>query len=278
MKYSIPVFLALFTVSARAQITLEHTYQQPQFGIVEVDSAIWKYVTYNDSDSIVLFNLDHSLDRVIRVPSQFQNARLILISKQLFDLDTNYEYILALGEPSLRLLKEDGSLLFSCDSCSLGQYLTFLPDIVYARFDSPFAYYGLMSTPQGVKMIVTRGIGAGLENLRFEVYSLPGKLPGCIASSFASVTPSVAYDPSLPTSAYPNPSSGLVRIAFQLPAGVASGEVILTDEEGREVKRYRVTNAFSDLEFSEADLPSGAYFYKIVTQQGESAVQKIVRE
>jgi hypothetical protein len=83
---------------------------------------------------------------------------------------------------------------------------------------------------------------------------------------------------SLPTSAYPNPSQGRVRIAYQLPSGVSSGEVVLTDEVGREVKRFHVTSAFSDLEIQESDLPSGSYFYRLVTSNGESAAQRIVCE
>lgn len=110
----------------------------------------------------------------------------------------------------------------------------------------------------------------------FDVYSLPGKLPRCSTTQFAGVNPSITYEGStLPTSAYPNPSSGRVRIAYQLPAGVSSGEVILTREDGTEVKRYRVTSAFSDLLIDGADLPSGAYFYKLVTEKGESPVQAI---
>gem|GEM_PF-3538982 len=77
-------------------------------------------------------------------------------------------------------------------------------------------------------------------------------------------------------SAYPNPSSGRVRIAYQLPPGVSFGEVILTQEDGTEMKRYRVTSAFSDLLIDGGDLPSGAYFYKLVTEKGGSPVRRIV--
>jgi hypothetical protein len=76
--------------------------------------------------------------------------------------------------------------------------------------------------------------------------------------------------------AYPNPASGRVRIAYDLPQGVTSGEMILTSEAGREVKRYHVTNAFSDLLIEATDLPSGSYFYKLVTDKGESPAQRIV--
>ncbi|MFI5202224.1 MAG: T9SS type A sorting domain-containing protein [Candidatus Kapaibacterium sp.] len=107
------------------------------------------------------------------------------------------------------------------------------------------------------------------------MYSLPGKLPHC-TTTLSGVTPSTAYaDPYIPTSAYPNPSSGRVRIAYQLPPGVSSGEIILTTEDGTEVKRYHVTSAFSDLLIQESDLPSGTYFYKLVTAKGESPVQAI---
>lgn len=41
------------------------------------------------------------------------------------------------------------------------------------------------------------------------------------------------------------------------------------------MKRYRVTSAFSDILIDGADLPSGAYFYKLVTAKGESAALPI---
>ena len=82
---------------------------------------------------------------------------------------------------------------------------------------------------------------------------------------------------SLPTFAYPNPSSGQVRITYELPAGVQRGQIILLTEDGREVKRYQVTNAFNDLLIEESDLPNGSYFYKLVTDKGESQAKRIVR-
>lgn len=78
--------------------------------------------------------------------------------------------------------------------------------------------------------------------------------------------------------AYPNPSNGRVRIAYDLPNGVTSGEIVLTTSDGREVKRYHITNAFSDLLIEEGNLPAGSYFYKVVTTRGESPAQRIVRE
>ena len=111
----------------------------------------------------------------------------------------------------------------------------------------------------------------------YEIYSLPGHLPG--SSQMLSVNPNSQSNwPQMESIAYPNPSQGRVRIAYDLPSGVTSGEIVLTTSDGREVKRYHITNAFSDLLIEEGDLPSGSYFYKVVTARGESAAQRIVRE
>jgi len=57
-----------------------------------------------------------------------------------------------------------------------------------------------------------------------------------------------------------------------------AGDIVLFREDGTEVKRYRVTSAFSDLLLDEGDLSEGTYFYKVVADKGESAAMKIVRE
>jgi hypothetical protein len=123
MKYFIPVFLLLFAVSARAQITLEHTYSNTSdFGIVEVESGVWKYVSYNENDSIDIFNLDHSLDRVLIVPNNQSGNHIALIAKGVFDTNNTYAYMVSFysgntGYSGYRVYDESSHLLFSCDSC-----------------------------------------------------------------------------------------------------------------------------------------------------------------
>jgi hypothetical protein len=273
MKYLIPVFLCIFAISARAQIALEHTYAIPAgqpFGLVQVDSNEWKYLNFNGKDSIYIFNLDHSLEKVILVrPASFvESSTLVNVSKGLFSLDGSYSYLLSCsdsnGKPSIEISKDDGTFLFSCDTCDLGQ-----------NYFQAGVSFPIILTDSGTKLIIVRYF----PHYEYQVYSLPGKLPSCSNATLGVTPPSlIGTDHILSTSAYPNPSQGRVRIAYQLPSGVSSGEVVLTDEEGREVKRYQVTNAFSDLEIQESDLPSGSYFYRLVTSNGESAAQRIVCE
>jgi hypothetical protein len=268
MKYFITVFLLLFAFSSRAQITLEHTYTNTTEGgfyLAEVDSAVWKYVITNLQDSISIYNLDHSLERVVIIPTD-EYSGIEVIAKHLFDLDSSYQILLqSYHAQGIRVFKDDGTLLFSCDQCSLGA-------VPYTG-GSYGAVSGIKSTPNGTKMVV----GRGNVDTKVEVYSLPGKLPTCSTTPLSAVNSSTAYtNPTLPTSAYPNPTSGQVRIAYELPSGVSSGDLILTAEDGREVKRYRVTSAFSDLLIEPSDLSSGSYFYKLVTEKGESQSQRIV--
>jgi hypothetical protein len=294
MKYSIIFFLCAFAVSARAQITLEHTYNIgtgldsiSEISLVEIDSGSWKYVGYThiySPDTVeyfTIYNLDHSLERVIRLYQSFPASMVqamelpvpIAISKNLFDLSGKYAYLFRFPyfrqdrtqQTALRVIREDSTILFSCDSCEL-----------YNGGLSRSPSDGIFATDSGVKMMVNNSIANGKHVI--DVYSLPGKLPGCPTSTLGvSDPPSVAgNNPSLPTSAYPNPSNGRVRITYELPLGVSSGEIVLLTEDGKEVKRYMVTNAFSDLLIEAPELPSGSYFYKLVTEKGESATKRIV--
>ncbi len=270
MKYFITLFLLLFAVSTRAQITLEHTYAPSslkQFGLVEVDSGEWKYVGYNGADSITVYSMNHSVERVLIVPSALTaTGRIVDIAKHLFELDTSYCYLLDIwiGSPGLRVIKDDGAILFFCDTCSLGAGSSQIAEGI--EQGPP---HNIRTTADGTKMIVTKNDGV-------RIYSLPGKLPTCTQKAGIINASSSFADAMLPASAYPNPASGRVRIAYDLPQGVSSGEMILTSEDGREMKRYHVTNAFSDLLIEATDLPSGSYFYKLVTDKGESPAKRIV--
>jgi hypothetical protein len=268
MRYFSFVFITLFALSVRAQVKFEHSYTSgltEQFGLVNVDSAEWKYAHFNLVDSISIYNIDHSLDRIIVVPLfPDKSLGIITIAKNLFTTDGLYAYLMRSTDTTghwnrLRILTEDNKQIFYRDSATL------------AYTWSLTGGSSIIQTNEGTKMIVRTS-----SNDRYEVYSLPGKLPSSQKSNVVDPS-SMSESPSIPTSAYPNPTTGRVRIAYELPAGVSSGELVLMTVEGKEVMRYHVTNAFSDLLIEAGDLPSGSYFYKLVTEKGESEVRRIVR-
>jgi hypothetical protein len=275
MKYIIVLLLILVAASSRAQITLEHTYSADNdFGQVEVDSGITKYIELNENDSIYIYNLDHSLEKtIVFTPPLYGQHGILNISKRLFDLDDAYEFLLITvisssvsADFSLKLFKENGTILFSCDSCNL--YSGQNDAATEGYFNRPPIY----TTETGTKMLVK---DLRVNHNSILVYSLPGKLPGGTAKSGVN-SPSIISGNSLPVSAYPNPSNGQMRISYKLLAGESTGELVILTTGGAEVKRYRVGNGFNDILIEKSDLPSGSYFYKLVTDKGESEVQKLI--
>jgi hypothetical protein len=268
MKYLIVFLLVFAATSLRAQIKLEHQYptnELRQFKFVTVDSGVQKYVDFNRNDSIYLYNLDHSLDRVIIIPQNYRKRfpLIYVISKRLFNIDDAYEYLIESdgtdnpANPSIRIYKENGDSLWGCNYCNGLNYGVFI-----------------FNTDNGSKMLINQS-GPDSTPVQIAIYSLPGKLPGSTAKSSVN-SPSIISGSSLPISAYPNPSNGQIRIEYQLPEGVATGELIITNADGIVVKKIHVGNIFNDILIEKSDLPSGSYFYKLVTEKGESEAKKII--
>ncbi|MFI5263262.1 MAG: T9SS type A sorting domain-containing protein [Candidatus Kapaibacterium sp.] len=268
MKYFIILLLVLVAGSSMAQIKLETNYEgiSNDFGLVEVDSGIHKYIRTNEIDSIFIFNLDHSLDRVIAFHLDTASAvHVAYISKRLFDPDDQYEFLLWYYHlQKLAVLKEDGSILFSCNDCSVPNYW-----IQSATNDCS----SIINTENGVKMLVQYN---NPPNPYIGVFSLPGKLPGGNGAKSSVDPPPIVSGNPLPTSAYPNPSNGQMRISYKLPLGESTGELVILTANGVEVKRYKVGDGFNDILVEKSDLSSGSYFYKLVTAKGESEVKRLV--
>ncbi len=273
MKYFIIVLLFSVAVSSQAQITLEHTYGTYHIyhDLVEVDSSLFKYVFYNKKDSVTIYNLDHTLDRLIILPikdsAKANYYEMDQISKRLFDPDDSYEMlIIKTASPyDIRIYKENGDVLFGCENCNLSDQIGINFGIEYP--------HSIVNTNQGVKMIVDYyDQGAPFQTA---VFSLPGKLPGGTAKSGVNA-PTIVNGNSLPISAYPNPSNGQMRISYKLPLGETTGELVILSTDGVEVKRYKVGYGFNDILVEKSDLPSGSYFYKLVTEKGESEAKRLV--
>ena len=279
MKSVITALLLFTAATSQAQIKLEQSYlnydntqnrgARWELGLIEVDSGDFKYINFNLHDSIYIYNLDHSLDRIIIVPvdTSLKGLHIACISKRLFNTDDAYEYLLQNFNPNvMKVFNEQGDVLFGCTACAPYTAGNYTGDVV----EQPSS---IVSTPTGVKFLVEY-----YETNKWfvSVFGLPGKLPHG-RTSLAAGNPSVAagLNPAS-ASAYPNPSDGQFRIEYKLPEGVSGGELLITDMNGREVKKYEVGNIFTDILIDRSDLASGSYLYKLITSKGESAATRIV--
>ncbi|MEP7235364.1 MAG: T9SS type A sorting domain-containing protein, partial [Ignavibacteriota bacterium] len=127
----------------------------------------------------------------------------------------------------------------------------------------------VINTQFGTKLILLDSLNQAA------VFSLPGKLPGSTTKSSVD-PPSIVSGNPLPTSAYPNPSNGQMRISYKLPLGVTTGELVIYTADGVEVKRLKVGEGFNDILVTKSDLSSGSYFYKLVTEKGDSEAKKLI--
>ncbi|MEI6815007.1 MAG: T9SS type A sorting domain-containing protein [Bacteroidota bacterium] len=159
-----------------------------------------------------------------------------------------------------RVYNELGDTLFSVDNGG--------PEVV---LNSPQMMYPIYNTPNGAKLIISFQYGP------LNVYSLPGKLPVYCCDSLMSGIPNpMGFSSYNSMSMFPNPNNGSSTIEFQLPQGATTGEIVLYNMQGTEVKRYQVDNTFHNLLISNADLHSGTYLYQLHTSAGASGAKKMV--
>ena len=278
MKKLIIGLLLIAGISSEAQITLEHTYPagsviKDYLRLVKLSSSGYKYAADNDS-SLTLYNLNHTVFRTITFPpfsfgllsSSSNVVHTYYISEELFNTNPNdIEYLLFYTDPHtmghIIVYDETGNILFSKDT------VTFGGSGVYLNED--FISY----STAGCKMIIShRYSGAAY------VYSLPGFLPchDCTNGETSSFVTDNGHPKEGSITNYPNPSSGQTTIEYELPQGTTIADLVFYDMTGREVKRYKVSNAFKDILISTDELAAGTYYYQLQTTSGFKAGKKMI--
>lgn len=264
------LLLHLLSGSLAGQIAYETTYPATtifgnQIGVIHLSASGYKYVQ-SDTDQIVIYNLNHTVFRTIPVPQQtnvnMNTFQIRWVSEELFNLNSNdVEFVMSYtsasgGVSHVKVYDESGNILFSRDSFFLSQTL-----------GSGYSERAITYTSSGAKMLLTAQYG--LQDV--VVYSLPGTIPchecngGVISGLNNNSSGETERSTDLP---YPNPSNSQTTLPYSLPAHINTGELIVYDLNGREVKRFRITNAFSSVVLSSEELAPGTYTYSILTSTG----------
>jgi len=245
--------ILLIGAKGEAQITLEKTYTNAVTELINLSISGKKYAVHHPNE-LRLYNLDHSLWKVIEYPPQAGynkiNAYASTISEGLFNSDNRLEMVLrysesSIDEPKACIIDENGSIINCYDS-------VYMCEIRRAE-DEQF------------KMILS-STGAYLSGTYyfFKVYSLPGTLPCDPCGDNLGIGRSSGNGNSNSSMlVYPNPSSGQIRIDYQLPAGVKEGVIDLFNEQGQVIKSYRVDGFQKFLLLNNSELPAGKYYYSL---------------
>ncbi len=259
----------LIALQGFTQITLEHTY--PNMAgiamggtgtIVNLGGGMYNYMFYNrNARSLSLYHMNHSLnvsctfDTLVPFGASMQ---LAYVSRTLFDCDsTNIEYLIStttsnIANNTVKVLRTDGTILFSKDSARqmfVGTGLGNTSFIFKVNNDTKMLLYGMDSSAL--------------------VYDLCGELTTGMVKEVGS---SNQMEETL--NSYPNPSYSYTNVNYTLPEGISNGELIFYDNQGREVKRFKVDRTFDHLRISTEEMPSGTYYYHLQTTAGVSQGKK----
>jgi hypothetical protein len=281
MKINIFAILFFFaTVVCNAQLILETSNYPNLLKMIHLEYSGFKYALHS-SGQIRLYNLNHTLYKTINIPpiSMVGEGVVQYISETLWDTDSSDVDYAFLGQDTtgtnfIRVFHENGNLIFSRDSASF--YYGIGQD-----FGNPLSV-PIINTDSGTKMILWCGGGhnpIALSNS--SVYCLPGHLE-CLpcynttcAGQITGMVPLDFLNQTNMANPYPNPTGNVITIPITLPEGENSGEIILHDIQGAEIKRYKVDRAFSNLVLNSSDLNAGTYFYQLVTSKGVLGSKKV---
>ena len=275
MKTILCILLLAFSISAKAQFTLEHTYDSAsvlgfcpgsmsQLMLVKFEQSGERYVRINRcGKSITLYDLNHALVKTISLAgipiaaAPFdQMGDILYLSENLFNTDSKMEfmYIPPNGTFTTAVYNEDGTLLFAEQGAAM----------IKPNFEQQ--QLPIYNTSQGTKLILS------YPNGQAKVFGLGGTLTTDIQPHGNTSLP----DNTAISGPVPNPSSSQSRIDYALPDGVNEGNIVFYDLQGKEVKQFRVDRSFDHLLISTSDLVSGTYYYHLQVSGQNSSAKKLV--
>jgi hypothetical protein len=272
MKKVLFIALVAIIIDAKAQITLEQTYDsasnylnKSQLIFMNFEVSGERFVRINMmGKSIDIYSNNHAFIKSISYagfPQTENNIPTILcLSENLFNTDSKIEfmYIYSQGNPAIvhtRIYNEDGSLIFQKDSMA-----------PLVSVNVPQQQFPIYNTSVGTKMILSHQFTG-----EAKVYSLPGTLSGDIAKANNSlIAQSNVSNP------FPNPATNTTRIDYSLPDNINQGEIIFYDVQGKEIKRFKVDRTFDSLLLSTSDIPAGTYYYQLQTDRQSSQGKKMI--
>lgn len=243
-------------MQAIAQIMLEHTYVSPRnFNLQNVDGEGYKYALVDaNTTTLELYNLNHTVWKTtpLALPHPDADFQVVSASKNIIDNDADFEMIVyyywtdnGLLQNRVDLINDDGSIVDSFPERNF-----------YQIFNEP---------NNGWKMVLYHAVAPTID---YEIYTLPG--------SFIPLQAPNQQLPNAITQLSPNPVNTVATLRYTLPAGVHNATIIVSNAAGRQIATYPITDAFSDITLSRADLPSGVYFYHVVANRVGVKAQSFV--
>lgn len=285
MKKIILIALLAIGMTAKAQITLEHTYDSAatynwcsgpasQLMIIKFELSGERYVRINRCGKFLsIYDMSHTLQKNISlasIPQNYGNVGTILyLSEKLFNTDSQFEFMYIYeftdtngnGSVVTNIYNESLAMLFTDTSAA-----RIIPNIHLQQ-------YPIYNTSFGTKMILSCP-NPGTSRGKARVFSLPGTLTIGIAEANNNLI--IMQTESSVSNAYPNPTNNTTQIDYTFPDGANEGEIVFYDLTGNEIKRFKVDKTFNTLLVSTSDIAAGTYYYQLQTTGQNSDGKKLI--
>ncbi len=247
------IFFALIANVVFGQITYETTYNG-YTGIVDLTNSGCKfYVAEKQTETLKLYNLDHSLWKTINldIPAGYELLNVYHVAEMLYSLDGTVacSYSCFNTNPSIdyisQVIDENGNVLVTIQDATIA---------------TPWD-----ACDEGAKLIAlitdyTPG------NQTAKVYGLPGNI-------YASVNSNNMLEFQ---HAFPNPSNSTVTIPYTLPDEAESGELIFLNSQGQEISNYPLNKKNEKIQINTGQWVPGIYLYQVKTEQSVSETYKLI--
>lgn len=246
------ILLLLLTISARAQITLEHTHNSI-VNVYNLEDEGYKYMGVNtgvNSSTIFIYNEDHSLWKKVipPIPSKSYSISASALSTKLFNSNGAVEMIITYIDTSAGLSNWKGCLeVIDENGASLLKLIR----------NQTSMNGSIHKVGNRFKMFVY-----DYTNAKTDVYDLPGKMLNVQKPGKGQETSS---------SFYPNPMNSAATLSYTLPDGVQQGNIQVYNSQGVLVRSYPVSNNSGFVSVERGALPAGNYIYQVQTTGAQQA-------
>lgn len=228
---------------------------------VDYNTYPCQFITYQ----LKFYDLNHSLWKTIDIAPVMNNVvntytcggvlptSILYISDKLFDTDNDIEFIL--NGFNVTMCNFNVNYLFDETTMNVSNIAGLSPDSIFF----PTVY----NTPNGAKLIL------GYNNNKDYVLSLPGTYP---PQPVIVKENNIGIEQANP---FPNPANKQITLPYSLPAH-KTGELIIYDMQGKEIKKFKIDNAFHSILLNTSELNSGMYIYKVLCDGEVMLTKKFV--
>ena len=263
-KLQLTSLILLFTLLnfvGKAQITLEHTYSDISANVCFLETEGYKYYSMDvPNKQCRLYNQDHSLWKTINISTPTSNYLYDIkyISQHLFNSDDLIELLVVLYE-YIPTSATDGYYIYTTRVINENDNdLVNIPGGGYNSILKVDANYKLLSYVYDFSEIIYL--------VTTKVYSIPG----------SPVSVPVLENPMISDPAFPNPTSDVINIPFQLPAQTKDCILFISDMNGRVILKQKLDTEQNPLKLNTSAFSKGSYLYYLKSASFQTKPEKII--